>query len=122
MQLEAGAQVTDFEFRPLALEQMLCERYYRRLNYTNGFAATTVAARFFGPLQPSMRAAPTPSLLKSAPVIYAPALVTGSSSSIVSWGTRSDGWNVLIDGFSGLTAGNGAMMQTQNVFALDAEL
>ena len=121
-QLESGIGHTAYEYRPIGLEQTLCERYYRQPDYANGFAATANNIRFIGPLQPAMRAAPAVSLLTTSPTVLAPSSIVGSSSSVVGSVSSPTGWQAQIDGFSGLVVGNGAMLFTQNAIALDAEL
>ena len=121
-QLESGEGFTEFEFRSLAMEQMLCERYYRMPDYINGFVASATNVRFSGVLQPSMRSGPTISLLTTSPTVLAPSSTAGSSSSIDGSLSSSKGWQAQINGFSGLAVGEGAMMLTEGAIALDAEL
>lgn len=121
-QLESGVGHTAFERRPIALEQTLCERFYRKPNYLGGYVRSADRVQFHGPLQPAMRTGPTVSLLTTTPGIYSPDSSTGSSSSIFNSASNPTGWRVQIDGFSGLVSGNAAMLESWDAIGLDAEL
>lgn len=65
-QLEAGAEATPFEVRPYAVEMMLCQRYYYRINatavnqsYGNGYTVSTTVAAGVTTFPVAMRAPPT---------------------------------------------------------------
>ena len=67
VQLEKGSSATAFEFRSIGQEEILCKRYYARLNsgtsaYTSfgsGAAYTTTAAQVYIKYPVTMRATPT---------------------------------------------------------------
>ena len=67
MQLEAGSVATDFEHRPFAVEERLCQRYYSRqsaehqhMRYAcHGQTPSANGAQYVYPLPVRMRAVPT---------------------------------------------------------------
>lgn len=124
VQLEIGARATPFERRPYGVEFALCERTYRKRGRgitASVDAATTVSLHCT--LDPPMRTTPTASILVATPnVRVANANSAGTGSTIAGSLLSANGVNFIVDGFSGLTAGNAAVLTTDNVFALDAEM
>ena len=121
VQLEQGLVDTGFMWIPKGISKLNCERFYKVPEYIPGFVASNTVARFFSPIWPAMRKAPTVSLTTSTPEIYAPTSVTGSGSALSSSLADEDGFYAVINGFTGLSAGNAAMLKTEGAITLDAE-
>jgi hypothetical protein len=111
VQLEAGSVATPFERRSIGAETIMCQRYYQRYTAAGanviffsgyGVAASSVNWQWF--LSPSMRAAPTGSIIGSwgtnntgAPVIAATSPIgvglsaTAGSTGFVAMGNPANG-------------------------------
>jgi len=124
VQLEISARSTDWEFRPLSVEELMCFRFYRRLGRgTAVYHISSTSTRVYGTLQPPMREAPAFTLNTSAPVIgTGGGSSTGSSSALSGTATTENGFYGSISGFTGLTAGQGGFILTDDILVLDAEL
>ena len=73
VQLEEGSTATEFEDRPLSIEEMLCYRYYQTIRCSN-ISYATGASQIFGGCENfpvRMRNTPTGSLLSGATMINA---------------------------------------------------
>lgn len=124
VQLEYGDVVSPFEHRPLAIELPMCRRYYRRLGRgVTGYVLNTTTFRMNGIFEPPMRSVSTPALLTTTPQIaYAGTSQTGSASAVASPSGQPEGWYCSINGFTGLTAGQAALMLSVDSLEFDAEL
>jgi hypothetical protein len=78
VQLEYGAKATPFESRPTAIEQSLCDRYFKALGTASFRGDTTAAGRQFGGPIPfsQMRVAPT--------VIFGPVAFSNAANAALS--------------------------------------
>jgi hypothetical protein len=125
VQLEEGPAGSDFEERPIALERLLVERYFRILGkgMTGGWGGSTSAVLGVT-LDPPMRAACTLTLKDTTPIVTEVGVVdrTGSSSSITFSSISADGFKVSINGFSSATTGNPAISVEDALLTCDAEL
>ena len=131
VQLEEGSVATPFEVRPYGLELALCQRYYRTLGVGSigQGQVHTASAISFPAYYEQMRAAPTVVLTKTSVSAGASELcvngiwVTASSLNILNNYLDKNGGNIVIQGFSGLTAGQTALFNNvQQILALSAEL
>lgn len=109
VQLEAGSLATEFEYRTAQTEAHLCKRYFRISGAcAGGIVDSSTVVAFGMPFHPTMRSSPTPTLLSTAIKVRIPVNdVTSSGSAITASTTSTDGAVVIVDGFSGLTAGHG---------------
>lgn len=124
VQVEAGPVATDFEYRPLTLEELLCRRYCWVIGQAliGTVAGTTAVAA--GPPLPPMRATPSVSLSTTTPIIrvFAVGTFTGTGATVaIALNSTGAGIGVIIDGFSGLTVGQSFRLDTGTV-TIDAEL
>ncbi|PAM73150.1 hypothetical protein CEK00_04700 [Stenotrophomonas maltophilia] len=85
VQMERGGKATDFEWRPKAEEQLLCERYCQLLDYGkgNGFTLCMVngvnSVLAFLPLNSQMRVVPTATRRGDLPTYTGPGAGTGAN-------------------------------------------
>lgn len=131
VQFEVGNAATPFEERPLALEFVLCQRYYYRVtSFTgySGFAITTTSARFSIPFQQQMRISPTALTQSGTATDYA---VTRNSGVVVTCnavptfiGASANSATIALPFASGLTAGEGLQAQGSgsSILAFETEL
>lgn len=124
VQLEPGVVVTPFEQRHYGLELALCQHYYRRNRKAVGVCPSTDSIGFTEAFNQPMRVAPTATLLTSTP--YAESLLfntarNGVGSTITATHLNSDSVDIQVNGFSGLTVGQMAMFD-RNQIAYSAEL
>ena len=126
VQLEAGTTPTPFERRHPATELALCQRYYELLGTgLSGQATSSTGVAFALRYAVPKRAAPTLSLLNTAPQILQPGIQYATASgAAMSVQTVSDtqGCAIIISGFSGLSVNAPAYLNNSNVIAVAAEL
>ena len=125
VQLEEGPAATAFEERPIALERLLVERYFRILGkgMTGGWGGSTLAVLGVT-LDPPMRAACTLTLKDTTPTITEVGVTdrVGSSSSITYSTISADGFRINISGFTGAATGNPAISTEDALLTCDSEL
>jgi hypothetical protein len=112
------------ELRPIHEETIFCQRYYQRHGYLYGFApsATQIAVNWT-PLV-LMRINPTVTLLTTTPAGESPPFATSRSGTASTLGvihSTNGGGDVLITGFTGLTALQPASL-LPNQISFSAEL
>ena len=126
VQLEAGTVATEFEQLHYSSVLAATKRYYRRVNGVgiNGFAQNATTVRAGLRYEVEMRAAPTATLLDTTPqILYGAAAQNGVSSTIAGTVVSSQGIRLAIDGFTGLTIGEGIVFnEDTDLLALDARL
>jgi len=125
MQCEPGAVATPFEARPLTIERMLCERFYRRLmRGVYGQAILSSVVFVADGLAPPLRTTPAFTLLTTSPAvrIKGATTVTASSAALANQSATANGFYAQITGFSGLTTNDPCAISTDNWAELDAEL
>lgn len=125
LQWEPGATATVFELRPDPLERLLCRRYYRVLNRGVFGRANSASVVFLGAqIEPPMRASAAATLLKTAVDIRVngSGTVTSSGAALLDFGGDDSGFRSRLNGFSGLTAGDGVVVDSVAWLGLDAEL
>lgn len=127
VQLEVGSVATPFERRQYGQELALCYRYYEVAGF--GLAGAWEGASIVQlgwNFSVQKRAAATVSILKTNPLVTQVGVAdrTGSSSALTgSSGASSTGSRLIVSGFSGSTAQNGAIcIDSSNVFSASAEL
>ena len=132
VQLEKGSTATSFDYRPYGTEFMLCQRYFYKLDGTDGLssvgagmAISTTEGRIAVQYPVKMRASPTASY---SGTIY---ILGGGGGGIVvtSIAANYGGAQGAMIGFgvaSGLTSGDGTLLVTNtgasNYFQASAEL
>jgi hypothetical protein len=136
VQLEVGTTATNFDFRSIGTELILCQRYYYKTT-TGGatsafglaYANTTVDSASTGYYPVTMRIAPTAleqtGTAADYQVQYANVNTTCSAVPAFSASTNANAWRVILTVASGLTAGRGGMFFSNNVnsyLAWSAEL
>jgi hypothetical protein len=125
IQLELGTVATPFERRPIALELRLCERYYRTVGSgITTFVLSSGASVRGGVTFDEMYAAPTITLLTTTPTIFVGGSGVQASGATATTGSITKrGFRITsLGGYSGLSSGAIAIIQTENVFGLEAEL
>lgn len=123
VQLEKGSFATPFEFRPYSVELSLCQRYYQKTGTGSGGCDTTTSINAGFLFTVPMRAAPTVTLLNTAPQIRASnAVATGSSSAISASYVTAQGVVAVINGFTGLTANAGLSVITAALIGCSSEI
>jgi hypothetical protein len=131
VQFESGLYPTMFERRMRGFEQFLCQRYFHvnTLAGSVGMASATTEIIFGVSFPVTMRAAPTPTLMKTSVSGAAFELLVGSvwttaaslAASTVNLGTTNG--SVKVTGFSGLTFGAPCIGNSAaNFLAFSAEL
>lgn len=113
-------------FERLNYDQQLarCLRYFRVLGKgLPGFWFSATQFALGSPIVPPMRGAPTIALTTTTPVVVDTAVRTGSGSAIATLNTApsANGWNRIINGFTGATAGVGGTLDG-DVITLAARL
>lgn len=126
VRIDRGSSAAPFRRRPQALELMLAQRYYQRLDLgTFGYAANASTVHLQGCFPTLMRAQPTLSLVDtSISVSIESNSPANSSGSMITASQASDsGFRIFVNGFSGLTATNFLMLnQNTDWLEADAEL
>jgi hypothetical protein len=126
VKLERGAAATPFQPVPMALELLMCQRFYQRYNVgMTGFArsATNVTLRVM--FRVPMRATPTAALLDQSIIVIDEVTVnhTSAGSTIVGSSLSKSTGQFNIDGWSTLVGGRFVFSnQTVDWLELDAEL
>lgn len=107
MQLEIGGRRTPFERVSLGAELMECQRHFQKAGSgASGYALFADHPDLYGSFSTPMRAAPTLSLVSTAPtLVSAGSAFTGSASAIDVQGSTVSGFRAYLSGFSGLTVG-----------------
>ena len=127
VQLERGSNATSFEFRDYGRELQMCQRYYETAGFGiagawEGASIVQLGWSFSTP----KRATPTLALLKTNPTVTQVGVAdrTGSGSALtVSAGASYSGARLIINGFSGATAQNGAIcIDASSIASASAEL
>ena len=127
VQLEAGPVATPFKRNAPSIQAELaaCQRYYERIGTgTIGRISAATIAEFYLRFN-EKRTLPTFSLTRTNPQFYDPAIgtKTGTASTIISVvGPTVSGHVVQISGFTGLVAGNFAVIINDNYVEVIAEL
>lgn len=125
VELKGGSVETDFEARPIAVEQMICDRYYQRFTNTSGstanlcFGGCYTTTNTFNTMywRTRMRAAPTVTFSGGAGHFLCSdasgvgVAVTGTPTAS---GIRADGASFYGVVASGLVAGNASAFQFAN--------
>lgn len=130
-QLEEGGLATSFEQRPIGIELAMCQRY-ARIVQGSGVSGVALSANtiLFMASWPTMRSTPSVTLLKTSfasgsfELLVGSTWATGSGCALVSPSIGTQGLTSTITGFSGLTIGAPALINTAgaSIFLLDAEL
>jgi len=130
VQLEIGSYATSFDARPLGAELGLCQRYARLINGggLTGVALGSTSILFAGHW-PTMRAAPSVTLLKTNfsastyELLVGPNWAGGTNCALSNPGVTPQGLTTAMTGFSGLSAGQPAIINNvgANILLLDAE-
>ena len=97
VQLELGREATPFEFRPMAVELAMCQRYYQLSGMIYGQSLSTTSASLNFPLVTAMRAVPTAAIVNGSNALVQMGGVNTDVTSITnvySGGTQSMGLNV----------------------------
>lgn len=132
VQLEVGSVATEFERRPYGTELALCQRYYE-LNAWGATAIANSSTQFWSlhTFRVTKRAAPTASLTVTSNIRYREFGISdrdAASPSIGGSRITTHGANVVLNGFSGLTANALAAVNYTTsgddgeIFAFSAEL
>jgi hypothetical protein len=126
VQLEKGSTATSFDYRPYGTELALCKRYFRivGLGGVGAWDGTTIATIGYSFNDSEMRSSPTATISTSTPTITQPGVAdrTGSGSTISGSTTSVNGCKLNINGFTGATNQNIAMVITSNLATLSSEL
>jgi hypothetical protein len=125
VQLEVGAQSSDFEHRDYASELLRCQRYYCVPTnlFCIGYSIDTTTIGLRGAFPATMRTGPTMTLLDDTPVFAEPdhTTTTGSSSAISSVVTSVNDYRCAVNGFSSLTDATLQISQNDSVALFDAD-
>jgi hypothetical protein len=126
VQLEKGSTATSFDYRSYQTELALCKRYFRivGLGGVGAWDGTTVATIGYSFNDSEMRSSPTATISTSTPTITQPGVAdrVGSGSTISGSTTSVNGCKLNINGFTGATNQNIAMVITSNLATLSSEL
>lgn len=119
VQLEVGT-ATDFEHRSYGDELLQCQRYYQEMNIVNYPIQAYAAADHYSQIRfsPSLRAAPTGSLVSTA--IYFTGANRSSGITATSTGGHKDGVTLRVQNASGVNAGEAGVIVATGKY--DAEL
>lgn len=128
IQLEKGGIATQYERRSMATEQMLAERYFRRLAQLSGATGSATQVNAWGQIQPAMRV--TPSVSASGPLNFQGTPANNSSQSAATVGTAYNQpysiYLAAVGNFSGLTQNHpgtlGVPVNNSNILYLNAEI
>lgn len=130
-QLEEGSIATDFEQRPLSVEEMLCKRYFERIKYLainefvcvgQVFAAGAATGTFYFS---EKRVVPALSLAGNFNWLAAGGGYAGGTASHTLYSIGQRGVRIDTGGMSGLVSGNASALvatTTPAYFDADAEL
>lgn len=130
-QAERGTRATQLEHRPLQDELLACLRFYQTIPGVGVQGIVSGGAGIFWnvPLRTTMRASPTIALAKTSyaaasfEILTAATWQDNASASLSSTNATTLAFNTIMGGFSGLTAGQAAMISTtQTVFTASAEI
>ncbi len=122
---DARAEADPFAPRHISQELALCRWYYRTIGSgLTVFALSGGSSVRGGASFDEMRAAPTPTLLTTSPVIFAGGTgVTATGATLTTGSVTRRGLRITsLGGFSGLSAGGICVVQTENLIGLDAEI
>jgi hypothetical protein len=122
---DARAEADPFAERAFSQELELCKRFYQTVGSgIMGFVLGGGTSFRGGVSFSEMRAAPTPTLLTTSPVIFNGGTGTTATDATLSAGsiTRRGLRITSIGGFPSMTPGNIVIVQTENMIGLDAEL
>jgi hypothetical protein len=124
LQLRLGQVFRPFPYRSLAEELLRCQRYYHVIGTgASGFEASTTTFRAGVTFMPPMRTTPgTTTLLTQPTIVDSGATHTASGGALSTDSLTQSGFAFNITGFTGLTLGNSALMRTDGVIGVDAEL
>jgi hypothetical protein len=129
VQLEVGAVATPFEFKPFAQDLQECQRYYQVIgNGAAGGADISDRINVGISLVTPMRAAPTISLIGQVNVRERNTDKNAASPTFATSSRSTTGVIAVLDGFSGLTAGSGLVVNGtttnngNNIFNATSEL
>ena len=126
VQLEAGTVATEFEQEHYSSVLAATKRYYQRVVGAGitGSAANATNIRAGVRYGVEMRAAPTVALLDTTPqILYTSGAQNGVSSTITGSTVTTQGLRLGMDGFTGLTTGEGIIFgEASDLLALDARL
>ena len=126
LQLEAGTQATSFDFRSYGTELASCQRYYE-------IAGSGITGTWQNPqtvqtgwnFKVTKRTTPTISLLITNMVVATPRIpadYTASGSALTTTNPTQSGSRVIFNGFSGPSAGDGAIVYSDAWVCASAEL
>lgn len=123
VKLEIGEVATDF-VQPAERDQFdVCVYTYRVVGRGMAGVVRSATDIFVGAVLPPMRTTPSVALLDQSILVGVSGGTSASAgSTIVSSGVGADSLWVRLDGFSGLTAGQGVIVLDADIIALDAEL
>ena len=126
VQLEKGSTATSFDYRPYGTELALCQRYYEIAGYgiTGTWQSSSIVQTGWN-FKVEKRASPTTTLLKTNMVVTQPSVpgdYTASGSAITASDGGIYGKRVIFNGFTGATAGVGAIVLSDAWAAASAEL
>lgn len=99
-----------------------CRLFYRRAGTGLPVAVKDTTTIEIGIPHDGMYGTPVPALLDDSPTFVGSATVTGSSSSITTTVTDTNGSRCRVDGFTGLTAGQAGILNSVETFEIDARL
>ena len=127
VQLEKGSTATSFDYRPYGTELQLCQRYYEVSGFGLAGAWESASHVQLGwSFSTPKRTTATLTLLKTNPTVTQVGIAdrTGSGSALtVSAGASYSGARLIINGFSGSTAQNGAIcIDASSIVSASAEL
>ena len=127
VQLEKGSTATSFDYRPYGTELQLCQRYYEVSGFGLAGAWESASHVQLGwSFSTPKRTTATLTLLKTNPTVTQVGIAdrTGSGSALtVSAGASYSGARIIINGFSGSTAQNGAIcIDASSIVSASAEL
>ena len=111
VQLEVGDYPSSFEFRSYGDELARCERYYQVKTGYCGHAVSSSAVYMVGPLNPSMRNAPTVGATAAIIINDASVNDTQSSAAVGQTDINAFGWFVELSNFDSLTSNRPGLMR-----------
>ena len=124
VQLEKGSTATNFDYRPYGTELQLCQRYYYQLKPagTNpiavGYCRATTRMDTYVFFPVTMRSAPTGSVVSGTNFYYVDySQASTNMNSFTIDQTYFQGARLVNTGLSGLTAGSGAALYTNDATA-----
>ena len=123
VQLEKGSTATSFDYRPYGTELVLCQRYCYIISGNSkligtGYNRATTRCDFFTTLPVTMRASPTATVTSGTNYYYVDYSQAATNMNDFSVNiTTTQNAIFLNSGLSGLTAGSGNSVLTQNASA-----